>query len=80
VLSATVIQYPAVSGGQTYPNNNFTLSSNTVPTTGAIKKVYYSAGAQLIAMRIITDGGSVLYYLHSDHPRLRGGRLWAARA
>jgi RHS repeat-associated protein len=56
-----------VSGGQTYPNNNFTLSSNTIPTTGAIKKVYYSAGAQLIAMRIITDGGSVLYYLHSDH-------------
>jgi YD repeat-containing protein len=63
VLSATVIQYPPVSGGQTYPSNNFTLSSNSIPTTGAIKKVYYSAGSQLIAMRIITDGGSVLYYL-----------------
>jgi YD repeat-containing protein len=79
VISATEIQYPAVDGSQNYPSNNFTLSSNTIPTTGAIKKVYYPAGSQLIAtpalhqtqcgasVRIITDGGSVLYYLHTDH-------------
>jgi hypothetical protein len=31
-------------------------------------KVYYYAGAQMIAMRVLTGTtGNSLYYLHSDH-------------
>lgn len=43
-------------------------------STGVVT-TYYFAGGQRVAMR----QGGVLYYLHGDHPRLRGGRLWAAR-
>jgi hypothetical protein len=38
-----------------------------------VTKTYYSAGG-LVAMREITSGGNALYFLHTDHPRLRGGR------
>ncbi len=40
-----------------------------------------TAGSQLVALRQYTSPtNSVPYYLHGDHPRLRGGRLWAAPA
>jgi RHS repeat-associated protein len=35
-------------------------------TTG-VTTTYYSAGTQLIAMRVITNGGNTLYFLHGDH-------------
>ena len=39
-----------------------------ITATQRITKAYYSAGSQLIAMRIYTaPTSSVLYYLHSDH-------------
>jgi RHS repeat-associated protein len=38
------------------------------PTPNEIWKVYYYAGAQLMAMRVLTGTtGNTLYYLHSDH-------------
>jgi len=37
------------------------------PAPNETWKVYYYAGAQLIAMREITSTGNTLYYLHSDH-------------
>jgi RHS repeat-associated protein len=38
------------------------------PTGNEIWKVYYYAGAQLIAMRVLTGTtGNTLFYLHSDH-------------
>lgn len=39
-----------------------------ITATQRITKAYYSAGSQLIAMRLYTTPtSSVLYYLHSDH-------------
>jgi RHS repeat-associated protein len=56
---------------------SFTMQSKTayasalevqITSTQRISKTYYSAGAQLIAMRQYTSPtSSVLYYLHSDH-------------
>jgi RHS repeat-associated protein len=38
------------------------------PVTEIVTKTYYYAGAQLIAMRVLTGTtGNTLYYLHSDH-------------
>jgi RHS repeat-associated protein len=38
------------------------------PPTGQTWKVYYYAGTQRIAMRVVTStGGNTLYYLHGDH-------------
>lgn len=44
------------------------LLSVPVPAS-QVRKVYYYAGAQMVAMREIsgTTGASTLYYLHSDH-------------
>jgi RHS repeat-associated protein len=39
-----------------------------VPPSGQVWRSYYYAGAQLIAMRVLTGTtGNTLYYLHSDH-------------
>jgi RHS repeat-associated protein len=38
-----------------------------ITATQRITKTYYSAGSQLIAMRVITSGGNALYFLHGDH-------------
>ncbi|HET7090852.1 MAG TPA: hypothetical protein VFL17_19650, partial [Anaerolineae bacterium] len=39
-----------------------------INATQRITRTYYSAGAQLVAMRVVTStGGNALYYLHSDH-------------
>jgi RHS repeat-associated protein len=46
------------------------LAAPALQTTlppGQIWKTYYSAGSQLIAMRVITTGGNALYFLHGDH-------------
>jgi RHS repeat-associated protein len=38
------------------------------PTGNEVWRVYYYAGAQMIAMRVLTGTtGNTLYYLHSDH-------------
>jgi RHS repeat-associated protein len=40
----------------------------TINATQRITKTYYSAGAQMVAMRTITStGGNTLYFLHTDH-------------
>jgi RHS repeat-associated protein len=40
----------------------------TAPQAQAITRTYYYAGAQLIAMRVLTGTtGNTLYYLHADH-------------
>jgi uncharacterized protein RhaS with RHS repeats len=40
----------------------------TITGTQRITKTYYSAGSQLIALRVYTaPTSSVLYYLHGDH-------------
>jgi len=42
--------------------------SYTSPPTGQIWKVYYYAGAQMVAMRELSGTtGNTLYYLHGDH-------------
>jgi RHS repeat-associated protein len=38
-----------------------------ITATQRITKAYYSAGSQLIAMRVITASGSALYFMSSDH-------------
>ena len=39
-----------------------------INATQRITRTYYSAGAQLVAMRVVTStGGNTLYYLHTDH-------------
>jgi RHS repeat-associated protein len=37
------------------------------PPANQTWKVYYYAGAQLVAMRVMTSTASTLYFLHSDH-------------
>jgi RHS repeat-associated protein len=39
----------------------------TISGTQRITQAYYLAGAQRVAMRVITSTGSVVYYLHADH-------------
>ncbi len=39
----------------------------TITGTQRITQVYYMAGAQRVATRVITSTGSVVYYLHADH-------------
>ncbi|HET7089229.1 MAG TPA: hypothetical protein VFL17_11295 [Anaerolineae bacterium] len=50
--------------------------------TQRITRTYYTAGAQLVAMRVVTStGGNALReaYLHADHPSASSGQVWAAR-
>jgi RHS repeat-associated protein len=42
-------------------------ASLSAPPAGQTWKTYYSAGGQLVAMRVLTATGNTLYYLHSDH-------------
>jgi RHS repeat-associated protein len=39
----------------------------SITATQRITKAYYSAGSQLIAMRVITASGSALFFMSSDH-------------
>jgi RHS repeat-associated protein len=39
----------------------------SAPPAGQMWKTYYYAGSQLIALRVLTQTGNTLYYLHSDH-------------
>jgi RHS repeat-associated protein len=39
----------------------------TTPPTGQTWKVYYFAGTQRVAMRVLTGANDTLYYLHADH-------------
>ena len=39
----------------------------TITGTQRITQAYYMAGAQRVAMRVITSTGSVVYYVHADH-------------
>ena len=56
---------------QTLPNGSRTVyvSSLEVSITGTqrITKTYYVAGAQMVAMRVISSTGNVLYFIHGDH-------------
>ena len=42
-------------------------ASLSAPPTEQTWKMYYYAGSQLIALRVLTETGNTLYYLHSDH-------------
>ena len=56
---------PAGWGGKRPPTAPVLYTS---PPTGQIWKVYYYAGAQMIAMRELSGTtGNALYYLHGDH-------------
>jgi RHS repeat-associated protein len=39
----------------------------SITGTQRITKTYYSVGAQMVALRVISSTGNVLYYLHGDH-------------
>jgi RHS repeat-associated protein len=39
----------------------------SAPPVGQTWKTYYSASSQLIALRVLTETGNTLYYLHTDH-------------
>jgi len=39
----------------------------SITGTQRITKTYYSVGAQMVAMRVVSPTGNVLYYLHGDH-------------
>ncbi len=51
---------PLVMGGQPIP-------PRTQPLANETWKMYYAVGNQLVAMRVLTVTGSVMYYLHTDH-------------
>jgi len=51
------------SGATVYVGEIEVLLTGTLRIT----RTYYSAGGQLVAMRVLTETGNALYYLHSDH-------------
>jgi RHS repeat-associated protein len=56
-----------ISGTQVVTTAYASAIEVQITATQRITKSYYSAGSQLIAMRVITASGSALFFMSSDH-------------
>jgi RHS repeat-associated protein len=56
---------------QTLPNGSRTVYVGplevSITGTQRLTKTYYAAGAQMVAMRVVSSTGNVLYFIHGDH-------------